>query len=86
MIISEKGLVFLPILVCMYFQRNKSCSLVLPWALAKFKRNIATIFRKHKEKMFSKNRRLKKVLNEYSIGPIFMLNKNIKKLLVRTKL
>ena len=75
-------------LFCFAFQETdpfNQINLVIPGSLLPFKKEINEIFEKEKQAPFRK-KRYAKVFRDVSILPIFSNRKNIKNLVVKTKI
>ena len=73
---------------CSAFQETDSfnqINLVVPGSLLPFKKEINEIFEKEKQVLFRK-KRYAKVFRDVSILPIFSNRKNLKNLVVKTKI
>ena len=73
---------------CFAFQETdpfNQINLVVPGSLLPFKKEINEIFEKEKQVLFRK-KRYAKVFRDVSILPIFSNRKNIKNLVVKTKI
>ena len=73
---------------CFLFQEEEDfnqVNLVIPGSLLPLKNEVVNIFEKEKQKLFRKER-FAKVFKNISISAIFLNRKNLKKLVVKTKI
>jgi len=73
---------------CFLFQEEEDfnqVNLVIPGSLLPLKTEVVNIFEKEKQKLFRKER-FAKVFKNISISAIFLNRKNLKKLVVKTKI